>query len=70
VLKTDYATGGFIPHRQLTEELSVFDAEFDTCAFASSLMINGLSCRNSSCRISRTAAAAGITRLNPLIQAC
>ena len=32
VLKTDQATGGFIPHRQLTEELSVFDAEFEACA--------------------------------------
>ena len=31
VLKTDHATGGFIPHRQLTEELSIFDAEFDAC---------------------------------------
>jgi hypothetical protein len=31
-MKTDQVTGGFIPHRQLTEELSVFDAEFEACA--------------------------------------
>ena len=38
VLKTDHATGGFIPHRQLTEELSVFDAEFDACALPPRMM--------------------------------